>query len=171
MEVDPGDRDCLRFLWVEKPPDLSQYVVYRFCRVVFGLNASPFLLNATLRHHVKRFEISDSRFVAKLLDSFYVDDFVGGGATTQESLELYQKTQTRMTEGGFNLRKWLTNDPQARAKMATESPTGDKQDVVTEEGISYAKSYVGIKLGCKGQKVLGCEWDYADHFLGLCHHY
>ena len=110
VEVDPEDRDCLRFLWVEKPPDLSQVVVYRFCRVVFGLNASPFLLNATLRHHVKRYEISDPRFVAKLLDSFYVDDFVGGGATAQESMELYQKTQSRMAEGGFKLRKWLTND-------------------------------------------------------------
>ena len=54
VEVDPEDRDCLRFLWVEKPPDLSQVVVYRFCRVVFGLNGSPFLLNATLQHHIKR---------------------------------------------------------------------------------------------------------------------
>ena len=42
VEVNPEDRDCLHFLWVEKPPDLSQVVVYRFCRVVFGLNASPF---------------------------------------------------------------------------------------------------------------------------------
>ena len=167
VEVNPEDRDCLRFLWVEKPPDLSQVVVYRFCRVVFGLNTSPFLLNATLRHHVKRHENSDSRFVAKLLDSFYVDDFVGGGATTQESIELYQKTQSRMAEGGFKLRKWLTNDPQVRAKMATETQTGDKQDVVIEEDISYAKSSVGMKLGSKGQKVLGCEWDYQADVIDV----
>lgn len=125
VEVDPEDRDCLRFLWVEKPPDLSQVVVYRFCRVVFGLNASPFLLNATLRHHVKRYEIYEPKFVAKLLDSFYVDDFVGGGATAQESMELYQ-TQSRMVEGGLKLRKWLTNDSQVRAKMATEIQIGDR---------------------------------------------
>ena len=37
---------------------------------------------------------------------------------------------------------------------------GDKQDVVAEEDISYAKSSVGMKMGSKGQKVLGCEWDY-----------
>ena len=42
VEFNPEDRDCLHFLWVEKPPDLSQVVVYRFCRVAFGLNASPF---------------------------------------------------------------------------------------------------------------------------------
>jgi len=127
---------------VEKHPYLFQVVVYRFCRVVFGLNASPFLLNATFRHHVKRYEISDPGFVARLLDSFYVDDFVDGGATKQESMELYQKTQSLMAEG-FKLRKWLTNDSQVRAEMAIETQIGDKQDVVTEEHISYAKSSVG----------------------------
>ena len=101
------------------------------------------------------------------MDSFYVDDFVGGGATTQESIELYQKTQSRMAEGGFKLRKWLTNDPQVRAKMATESQTGDNQDVVTEEDISYAKSSVCMKLGSKGQKVLGCEWDYEVNVIAV----
>ena len=168
VEVNPEDRDCLRFLWVQKPPDLSQVVVYGFCRAVFGLNASPFLLNATLRRHVKRYEVSDSRFVAKLLDSFYVDDFVRGGATTtQKSIELCQTTQGRMAEGGFKLRKWLANDPQVRSKMATETQTGDKQDVVTEEDIRYAKSSVGIKVGSKGQKVFGCEWDYEADVIAV----
>ena len=35
--VDRGDRDCLRFLWLEEPPDMSKIVVYRFCRVVFWI--------------------------------------------------------------------------------------------------------------------------------------
>ena len=77
VEVDKEDRDCLRFLWVANPPDLSQVVAYRFCRVVFGLNGSPFLLNATLRHHIKKYEEGDPNLVSRLLDSFYVDDFVG----------------------------------------------------------------------------------------------
>ena len=151
----------------EEAPDFSQIVVYRFARVVFGLNASPFLLNATLRHHVNKYEISDKRFVSKLLDSFYVDDFVGGGAITQESMELCQKTQSRMAEGGFKLRKWLTNDPQVRAKIATETQTGDNQDVVTEEDISYAKSSVGMKFRSKGQNMLGYEWDYETDVIAV----
>ena len=50
IEVDEEDRDYLRFLWVRDPVgrDLD-IVAYRFCRVVFRLNVSPFLLNATLR--------------------------------------------------------------------------------------------------------------------------
>ena len=55
IEVAERDRDCLRFLWCEDvhKPD-SKIVVDRFCRVVFGLNASPFLLNATLRYHISK---------------------------------------------------------------------------------------------------------------------
>lgn len=44
------------------------------------MNVLFFLLNVIFRYYVKRYEIFDLRFVVKLLDSFYVDDFVGGGA-------------------------------------------------------------------------------------------
>ena len=67
--VDRRDRDCLRFLWLEDPPDMSRVVIHRFCRVVFGLNASPFLLNATLRHHISKYAEVDPEFVRKLTES------------------------------------------------------------------------------------------------------
>ena len=114
--VDKRDRDCLRFLWLEKPPDISKIVVYRFCRVVFGLNASPFLLNATLRHHISKFIIVDPDFVKKLIDLFYVYDFVGGGASSNE------------VEGGFKLRKWLTNDASVRERIKKDLIDDVKRD-------------------------------------------
>ena len=58
IEVDSADRDYLRFLWLQNVRDpCSRIAVYRFCRVVFGLNASPFLLNATLRPETPHFEV------------------------------------------------------------------------------------------------------------------
>ena len=125
--VDKSDRDCLRFLWLEDPPDVSKIVVYRFCRVVFGLNASPFLLNATLRHHITRFAEVDPEFARKLIESFYVDDFVSGGGTSEEVQVLYGKTCTRMSEGGLKLRKWLTNDDEVRKKIHTDSACNETQ--------------------------------------------
>ena len=87
----------------------SEIEVYRFSRVVFGLNASPFLLNATLRHHALKYQEADPKFVQRLLESFYVDDFVSGEGTVNKAFELYEKTSSRMVQGGFRLRKWLTN--------------------------------------------------------------
>ena len=60
VAVDEKDRDSLRFLWVEDIRDHNLNIaVYRFCSVVFGLNASPFLLNGTIRHHLATFAQRD----------------------------------------------------------------------------------------------------------------
>jgi hypothetical protein len=42
-----------------------------------GLNASPFLLNATLKHHVSNYLETDPEFV-KVLESLYVNNLVSG---------------------------------------------------------------------------------------------
>ena len=110
VEVDENDRDCLRFLWVNDIDcEKLETVVYRFRRVVFGLNASPLLLNATLRHHVSRYGETDPEFVQKVLERFYVNDLVSGESTVEKAFQLYDKTKSRMAQGGFKLRKWLTN--------------------------------------------------------------
>ena len=118
VEVNEGDRDCLRFLWVDNiESEKFETTVYWFCRVVFGLNSSLFLLNATLRHHVSRYLGVDPEFVQKMLESFYVDDLVSGESTEQGAYELYDKAKSRMSKGGFRLRKWLTNNKGLREKI------------------------------------------------------
>ena len=61
IEIDPGQRDFLRFLWLDDVNKESPEIkLLRFTRVVFGENASPFILNATIRHHVNAFMLNDS---------------------------------------------------------------------------------------------------------------
>ena len=87
-------------------------MLYRFCRVVFGVNSSLFLLNATLQHHISQYS-SDPEFVVNLLNSFYVDDLVSGEGDLEKCrLSLYQKSKKCLSEGGFNLRKWISNSPE-----------------------------------------------------------
>jgi len=84
IAVGAKDRDSLRFLWVEDVRDNNlSIVVYGFCRVVFRLNASPFLLNGTIRHHLDTFARKDPDFVKRMVEGFYVDDLVKGERTAK----------------------------------------------------------------------------------------
>ena len=113
--IHEADRDCLRFLWVEDVHDKDlSHVVYRFKRIVFGVGASPFLLTAVIRNHVTKFQDIDPEFVAKLVQSFFVDDLCTGARTVEETIDLYEKADSRMQEGGFRLRKWKSNNREVR---------------------------------------------------------
>ena len=78
ITVDERHRDNLRFLWInniyDEGPDV---IILRLAHVAFGVNVSPFSLNATLQNHIRNYFI-DQDFVKKLLDSLYVDDFNSG---------------------------------------------------------------------------------------------
>ena len=163
IEVNEADRNLLRFLWLENPKDPnSKIIMYRFCRVVFGLNASPFLLNATLRHHISKYNSIDLEFVRKLLDSFYVDDLVTGEDDSNEAYELFGKARERMANAGFRLRKRLTNDKDLRDKIlaienfsAKDTTSESKHMLAADSDESYAKQTLGIgsKLNSGHEKV------------------
>ena len=58
IEIDEGDRDFLRFLWVENISEKDRIVLYKFVRVVFGVTSSPFLLGASIKSHVTKYIVA-----------------------------------------------------------------------------------------------------------------
>ena len=89
--------DVLRFLWVADVNQPHQeIIVMRFTRVVFGVSASPFLLNATIDHHVGKFELTDRHFVGKFRHSIYVDDVATGSVDVETAYESYTKAKLHM---------------------------------------------------------------------------
>ena len=163
------DRDILRFLWVDDPTsEVPRIVLKRFNRVVFGVTSSPFLLNGTIRHHVTSYESEDPQFVNEFLNSLYVGDFNGGKNNDSEVFELYSKARSRMRDGGFNLRKWISNSQKLTQWIdheegvpATEAAT------VTEEDQTYVTTHLGMKgKTSEERKVLGLNWDITrDAFI------
>ena len=113
INVAEKDRDVLRFLWFDDPfAENPKLISYRFTRVVFGLNCSPFLLNGTLRHHLMKHSESHKAEIEKILQCLYADDFTGGSNTSTEAYALYQLLKRVLIDGGFPIHKFLTNDPE-----------------------------------------------------------
>ena len=71
-------------------------VIYRFLRVIFGLTSSPFLLNATIRHHLSKYIQFERNFVEKFLEDLYVDDTTSGTKSVEEGKEFYVKAKKKM---------------------------------------------------------------------------
>uniref|UniRef100_A0A8R1E9L4 CCHC-type domain-containing protein n=1 Tax=Caenorhabditis japonica TaxID=281687 RepID=A0A8R1E9L4_CAEJA len=73
------DRDVTRLLWVkdiDKDFSGDNIMVVRFTRVLFGLNVSPFLLAATINHHLET--IDDQDMAHEMSNNLYVtssDDY------------------------------------------------------------------------------------------------
>ncbi|XP_064486116.1 uncharacterized protein LOC135398662 [Ornithodoros turicata] len=83
VQIRPEDRDVFRYLWLEQPPspeaipDVSHAVqTLRMTRVPFGATSSPFLLSATIQHHLAGVAGEYKATAMKLKQSFYVDDLV-----------------------------------------------------------------------------------------------
>ena len=139
---------------------------------MFGVNSSPFLLNATLQHHISQYS-SDPEFVVNLLNSFYVDDLVSGEGDLVKCLSLYQKSMKCLSEGGFNLRKWISNSPKLldliREDRTKAEGDSSEQRSVAEDTETYARTTAGHleELDMKNEhKVLGLNWNcVSDEFI------
>ena len=97
------DRDVHRFLW----NDRGKIRVMRFLRVPFGNKSSPFLLNATVKHHLSKFP--QSRVVQELLDNLYVDDWLSGCDDDSEGCAMLKEAQGIMGQASMSLTKWGSN--------------------------------------------------------------
>ncbi|XP_064469944.1 uncharacterized protein LOC135384685 [Ornithodoros turicata] len=149
------DRYALRFLWFSQVPTPDEHEqaieCWRMTHVPFGTTASPFLLGATLHHHLRAFEESDRELAATLMESFYVDDLLTGAATTDEALEIVRRPREILQQSGMNLTKWASNTSELHSAFEHEKNSTD----VGEKSFSEPTQ----------AKVLGVVWDRsADYF-------
>ena len=103
VKVQRSDRDVHRFLW-----DLNGSVrTIRFNRVHFGNKASPFLLNATVQHHLNKFPTT--RVIEELQQNMYVDDWLSGADDEVEGCDMMVEAEDVMKQAGMVLTKWGSN--------------------------------------------------------------
>ena len=176
ISIAPKDRDVLWFLWINDVNSSDPEVVtFRFTRVVFGVSSSPFLLNATIKHHVEKYSSTHPEIVKLLLQSIYVDDVVSGADHEDEAYTLYTASKEILSHASFNLRKFVTSSP-------TLQNRNDKQEIRSREDLdlqanptrveALEETYVQATLPREisnepgEQKVLGVLWNIQlDQFV------
>ena len=169
ITVDEQDRDALRFLWIDDVYATDpKLVCYRFSKVVFGLNCSPFLLGATLNYHIQNCKLEDATLKDTLTQSTYVDDVVMGADTVERAHEIYARAKAFLLKGGFKLRKWRTSDKTLQDMIDDKEIAKPVQvKKVESDESSYVQATVGEASQLKPNecKVLGIKWNSSDDNL------
>ena len=142
IRVHEADQNVLRFLW-ELGGQVREMV---FDRVPFGTTASPFLLNATIKHHLGK--CPNSKTKEELETNLYVDDFLSGADTEEEALDLVVEAKRTMAEAGMDLTKWSSNSKKVADTILKEF---DPRFDVAES-----------------TKLFGLEWIPAEELLLQC---
>ncbi|KAK6763916.1 hypothetical protein RB195_024304 [Necator americanus] len=142
------DRDATRCLWVkdiDKPLNRANIVTYRFTRVTFGLNCSPFLLGATIKQHLGRTHNFGDREIANCIqDNVYVDNVIFTADTSQNAIDRCLRARQLFAEINMNLK---------------ESPTNS-----TEVNQTLPEGCLGAN---PNPKVLGIQWLSEDDMMKI----
>ena len=132
------DRDFTRFLWVDNPQDPnSKLVTFRFDAV-----SSPFLLQATLDHHLRK---SISPFKDYLSKSFYVDNLLNTTNSEKELLTIYDHANCELLGANMPLREWTSNNTTSLSRIK-EDKLGTQSSEVNLLGLTWNTEVDALKL-------------------------
>ena len=96
------DRDAFRFLFNINGTEQN----FRFTRVPFGAEASPFMLGATLQHHYDQQPTELHKTVETLRENTYVDNLMNSGDTVEEIEKFKREASDILENAKFPIHKW-----------------------------------------------------------------
>ena len=94
LQISVADCNCdfLRFSWFDDVfRHIPEEVIFRFCRIIFGVNCSKYLLNSAIRYHASQYKDINKNFSEKVTKSFYGDDFNSIVHNVTKAEELYKE--------------------------------------------------------------------------------
>ena len=112
INLNPIDQDVCRFILYNRDGSFRHM---RFVTLPFGLNCSPFLLNAVISHHINKYP--NNLTVHEMLNNIYVDDFISGCDKPETAAIIHDESKNILAEGGFKLTKWNTTDKRVQKTL------------------------------------------------------
>uniref|UniRef100_A0A183BU69 DUF1758 domain-containing protein n=1 Tax=Globodera pallida TaxID=36090 RepID=A0A183BU69_GLOPA len=125
LELHPSDRNVTRFFWLKdlaKPPTPENIRTFRFCRVLFGAVASPFLLCGTIVHHLTHSTVAKKypQISKEVEKSVYMDNILILAVCETEATEKIRIVREIFADAGMKLREFLSNDEKTLGEIEAE---------------------------------------------------
>ena len=130
IDVHQNDQDYQRVLWRALKDDQIEH--YRLTTVTYGTRPAPYLAIRTLLQLSKDERINFPVESKAITDSFYVDDCMAGANSIDEAQDLARQINCLLLAGGFQLRKWVTNDKITLLEIPDEHKVESLVELPTE---------------------------------------
>ncbi|CAL4128735.1 unnamed protein product, partial [Meganyctiphanes norvegica] len=125
--------------------DGNKLICYRFTTLIFGLNASPFILNYIIKYHANQFP--NDECTQMLLNNFFVDNMVKTHNSIDKLKQLYKTSAERMALGNFDLRSCNSNSEELRNVMKVDGKI--------------------VEHSCEFERVLGYKYSTINDTLHI----
>ena len=105
IAIKEEDRDAFRFLFERDEKEEH----FRFARVPFGVEASPFLLGATLEYHYDQQSPELEETVTTLRENTYVDNIMQTGNNIDKLEKFKKESEVVLESAKLPIHKWESN--------------------------------------------------------------
>ncbi len=127
------------------------------CRSIFGAKDSPACANFALRRTATDNESDFPDAAAAVSSNFYMDDHLDSRPNAQEIISMCKGLMQLLQRGGFNLTKFVSNDPKVVEIVQTCSSYLEDEEIVVGQKIT--------KGSTDSSHVLGLQWDHLRDTL------
>ena len=116
-----------RFLWLK---DINQSYsrdnvqAYRFCRVIWGVICSAFLLASTILFHVGTYSSPIAEDISR---NIYVDNLISGSTSHKDSVIYYEETKRIFNDASMNMCQWSSNNREFMKHLKNEDKGQEKE--------------------------------------------
>ncbi|KAL6731695.1 hypothetical protein Aduo_002532 [Ancylostoma duodenale] len=128
----------MRFLWLKdttKPPSRDNIRELRFTRVPFGVNASSFLLNMSIKYALER--DFGNRLKEEILANTYVDNVLIDADSTRECILEQMECKETSLRMNMNLREFMSNNTKVMGIIPAQDRMTDNQQPVKFLGLKW----------------------------------
>ncbi|KAL0151370.1 hypothetical protein M9458_053364 [Cirrhinus mrigala] len=152
----PEDRPLLRFLWrdlhMDEAPQILEWLV-----LPFGTTSSPCCVIYALQRHIHQHPLTDEEIRFSVERCFYVDNCLQSLPTAEAAKSLIDHLRTVLSEAGFEIRQWASNDPAVLSHLPPEARVTSVELWLTQEKTNVPES------------TLGLSWNWQSDSLSYKH--
>ncbi|XP_073719442.1 uncharacterized protein [Misgurnus anguillicaudatus] len=147
------DKPFLRLLWRHGRTS-EPAVVYQWQVLPFGTACSPCCATYSLQSHAK-VDLEATDEVRQTVErNFYVDNCLKSVTTEAQAVQMVNRLQCHLNEGGFELRQWASNIPEVIGHLPAELKSSSSDIWLRQEMTNPQENALGLIWQCRSDTLV-----------------